>query len=98
MAFVQIMECHTDRVEELMALEEEWQQATEGRHTLRRLMVTRDRSDPKRHLVLAFFDSYESAMVNSDLPETNAFGPRQQELMDAPITFTDLDVVDDRTL
>jgi hypothetical protein len=98
MAFIQIIECHTDRIDELNALEEEWQRATEGRHTLRRAIVTRDRKDPKRHLMLAFFDSYESAMVNSELPETTDFGRRQQELMDAPMTFTDLEVLDDRTV
>jgi quinol monooxygenase YgiN len=96
MAFIQIIECHTDRVEEMIALENEWQQATEGRHTLRRAIVARDRKDPKRHLMLAFFDSYESAMVNSDLPETSAFGEKQQALLDAPMSFTDLDVLEDR--
>ena len=98
MAFIQIMECHTDRIDELMALEEEWQQATKGRNTLRRAIVARDRKDPQRHPVLVFFDSYESAMVNSGLPETEAFATRQQDLMDGPIVFSDLDVIDDRDL
>jgi hypothetical protein len=98
MAFIQIIECRTDRYDELMALEQEWQQATEGRRTLRRAIVTRDRNDPERHLVLAFFDSYESAMENSNLPETGAFGEKQQALMDAPMVFHDLDVIDDREL
>ena len=71
---------HTDhrvphsRYDELTALEDEWEQATEGKRTLRRSIITRDRNDPNRHLVIAFFDSYDSAMVNSNLPETGEFG------------------------
>jgi hypothetical protein len=36
-------------------------------------------------------------MVNSNLPETNEFGQKQQSILDAPMAFTDLDVLDDRT-
>jgi hypothetical protein len=97
MAFVQIIEMRTTRVDELTALEEEWEKATEGKRTLRRSIVTRDRNDPNRYLVLAFFDDYESAMVNSNLPETNEFGQKQAELLDGPMAFTDLDVIEDRS-
>jgi hypothetical protein len=97
MEFIQIIECRTSRIDELQALEEEWEKATEGKRTLRRSIVTRDRKDPDRYLILAFFDSYESAMENSNLPETNEFGQRQGALLDSPMTFTDLDVVDDRS-
>jgi hypothetical protein len=58
--------------------------------------VARDRNDPTRYLVLAFFDSYESAMKNSNLPATTEFGQKQSALLDAPMQFTDLDVIDDR--
>jgi quinol monooxygenase YgiN len=98
MAFIQIIEMRTDRAEELQALNEEWQQATEGKRTIRRAIVTRDRSDPQRHLVLAFFDSYESAMENSQLPETTQMGEKQQALLEAPPVFSDLDVIEDRDL
>ena len=97
MAFIQIIEMRTNRVEELEALEAEWEAATEGRRTLRRSIVGRDRSQPDRHLILAFFDDYESAMVNSNLPETTDFGEKQAALLDAPPAFTDLDVIEDRT-
>ena len=97
MSFVQIIELRTDRAEEVMALDREWEQATEGRRTLRRSIVTRDRTDPRRHLVLAFFDSYESAMQNSELPETQAFAERYRQLVDTDIVFHDLDVIDDHS-
>jgi hypothetical protein len=97
MQFIQIIEMRTSRVDEVQALEDEWQKATEGKRTLRRAIVGRDRNDPDRYLVLAFFDDYESAMANSNLPETAEFGQRQQALADGPMTFTDLDVIDDRS-
>ena len=97
MEFIQIIECRTSKVDELQALEDEWESATEGKRTLRRSIIARDRNDPDRYLVLAFFDSYESAMENSNLPETTEFGQKQALLLDAPMAFTDLDVIDDRS-
>jgi hypothetical protein len=95
MAFVQMMEARTSKFEEIMALEQEWLDATEGRRTLRRTVVGRDREDPKRYVILAFFDSFESAMENSNLPETSEFGRKQGALLDAPMTFVNLDIIDD---
>ena len=80
-----------------MKLDAEWRAATEGKRTLRRSLVTRDRNDPNRYFILAFFDSYESAMVNSNLPETAEFGEKQAKVLDAPMTFIDLDVLDDQS-
>lgn len=97
MAFVQIIEMHTKNYEELQALGDEFFAATEGKRTMQRSFVTRDRNDPDRYLILAFFDSYESAMENSNLPETAAFAEKQMPLLDGPPTFYDLDVIEDRT-
>ncbi len=97
MAFVQIIEMRTKKYEELQALGDEFFAATEGKRTLQRSLVTRDHNDPDRYLILAFFDSYESAMENSNLPETAAFAEKQMPLLDGPPTFFDLDVIEDRT-
>jgi hypothetical protein len=59
--------------------------------------VTRERNDLDRFMILAFFDSYESAMENSNLPETAAFAEKQTPLLDGAPTFYDLDVIEDRT-
>jgi hypothetical protein len=96
MSFVQIIDLHTKNVDEIQNLEREWEQATEGKRTLRRSVIGRDRNDPDHYLILAFFDSYESAMTNSNLPETTEFGKKQGALVDGPMQFIDLDVVDDR--
>jgi hypothetical protein len=63
---------------------------------VRREVVARDRSDPSRYFALVFFDSYESAMENSGLPETQATAEQYAKLSDGPAVFCDLDVVDDR--
>jgi len=97
MAFVQIIDMHTSKFDEISALEDEWRSATEGKRTLRRSVVARDRNDANHVVVLAFFDSYESAMTNSDLPETAAFGQKQSALLDGPMQFTDLDIIEDRS-
>jgi hypothetical protein len=96
MSFIQIIEGHTSKFDELMKLDDEWEKATEGKRTLRRSIVAKDRNDPNRFFVLAFFDSYESAMENSSMPETGVFAEKQQAIMDGPPTFYDLDVVDER--
>ena len=95
MSFVQIMELRTKNVDEIQSLQRDWEKATEGRRTLRRAVVGRDRSDPDRYVILAFFDSYESAMTNSKLAETGEFAAKQAALLDAPPVFTDIDVIEE---
>ncbi len=77
MSFVQIIDMRATNVDDIQNLERQSEQATEGKRTLRRSIIGRDRNDPDHYLVLAFFDSYESAMVNSNLPQTNEFGQKQ---------------------
>lgn len=95
MTFLQIIDCRTSKIDEITALDEKYRAATEGRRTLRRSIVARDRNDPEHHVVLAFFDDYDSAMVNSNLPETATFASNLLELLAGPPTFVDLEVVQD---
>ena len=96
MAFIQLIEMRTENIDEIMKLDEQWEKATEGKRTLRRSIVGRDRNDSDRHVIIAFFDDYESAMENSKLPETQEFATKQTALADT-VQFIDLDVVDDRS-
>ena len=64
---------------------------------MRRSIVTRDRNDPDRYLLVVFFDSYESAMENSNLPETAAVRREADGAARRPAQFSDLDVIEDRT-
>jgi hypothetical protein len=95
MAFVQVIEFRTNDIEEARQIDEEWRRATEGKRTARRQLVTRDRSDPDRYFVMIFFDSYESAMENSGLPETSAAAEKYMKITAGPPVFYDLDVISD---
>jgi hypothetical protein len=97
MAFVQIIEFHTSDIEEARRVNDEWWRATEGKRTVRRELLARDRSDPGRFVAVVFFDSYESAMENSGLPETQASAEQYSKMSDSPPVFYDLDVLEDRT-
>lgn len=96
MAFVQIIEMRTKNFDELQALGEEFLEATEGKRTVRHSVLTRDRNDPERYVLVVFFDSYESAMDNSNLAETAVFAEKQMALLEGPPTFHDLDVIEER--
>src|SRR5882757_3251016 len=97
MQLVQILEFRTSNIDKIRALDDEWRQATDGKRTLRRSLLCQDRNDKGRYLVFAFFDSPESANVNSELPETAAFANQVNAIVDAPLQFQDLDVIEDRT-
>lgn len=97
MTFVQIIEFRTDDIEAMRAAEKDWERATEGKRTARRQMITQDRDDPSRYLSIVFFDSYESAMQNSGLPETKASSDRMAQLSSGPPTFHNLEVLEDHT-
>jgi hypothetical protein len=98
MAFVQIIEFRTSKFDEMRKLEEEWEAAAGPESTARRVITGADREDPGRYLQVVFFDSYESAMENSNLPVTQEFAQKMMALSDGPPTFYNLDVVDDRTM
>ena len=51
---------------------------------------------PGRYFAVVFFDSFESAMKNSGLPETQAAAEQYAKLSDSPPVFYDLDVIEDR--
>ncbi|SRR5271165_6220213 len=93
MAFIQIMEIETDQPDELVAVGDAWYAATEGKRTLLRSVVGRDRNNPERYVLVAFFDDAESAMRNSTLPETEHFAARIAEVARGPLIFRDLDVI-----
>jgi hypothetical protein len=96
MGFVQIIEFTTTDIDGIRAVGEAWEQSTAGKNTLRRRVITQDRDHPGHYFSIVFFDSYESAMENSGLPETKALSARMAELAEGPATFRNLDVLDER--
>jgi hypothetical protein len=97
MAFIQVIEYRTSKIDEMRAVGDEWEAASKAQGgTASRVIVCEDRDDPGRYFNLAFFDSYESAMQNSEMPMTQEFAGRMMGLADGPPTFYNLDVIDDR--
>jgi quinol monooxygenase YgiN len=94
-AFVQLVEFKTSKADEMKSLVEEWARTTEGKRTARRWVLGQDRDNSGSYCTIVFFDSYESAMENSELPETDALSKKLMDLSDGPPTFHNLDVVED---
>ena len=51
-SFVQIMQLKTSKVDEIRAAVDEWQKATEGKRTVERSAICRDRDNPGRYSVV----------------------------------------------
>jgi hypothetical protein len=97
MSFVQIIEFRTSKIDEMRKVGDDWEAAAGGDSKARRRVMCEDRDNPGRYFNIVFFDSYEDAMENSNLPVTQEFSQKMMALGDGPPTFYDLDVVDDRT-
>ncbi len=98
MAFVQIIQYKTSKIDEMRKLGEEWEAAAGDSGTARRVMVCADRDNPGQYLTIVSFGSYEEAMENSNLPMTQEFSQKMMALGDGPPTFYNLDVLDDRSI
>ena len=96
MAFLQIIDFRTSDPDGVKKIDDEWEAATEGKRTVRREIVARDRNDPSHHVVLVFFDSYESAQENARLPETQAAAEKYAAATKG-LSYIDLDVIDERS-
>jgi len=97
MSFVQIIEFRTSKFDAMREVEKEWEQATEGKRKSGRRVLAQDRDNPGRYFNIVFFDSYEDAMANSSMPETDAFSKKMMSFADGAPTFYNLDVVDERS-
>ena len=92
MAFIQIIEFKTSRIDEFNAALDEWLKRTAGQRAATRGIQTKDRDQRDTYVQIVEFPSYEEAMANSDLPETSAIAAQLASLCDAPPTFRNLDV------
>ena len=93
MAFIQIIEFKTSRIDELNAALDEWLAQTKGKRAATRGTQTRDRDAANTYVQIVEFPSYEEAMANSQMPATSEFAERLAALCDAPPTFRNLDVL-----
>ena len=97
MTFVQIIEYRTPDIQTMMKVLQEWREASRGVSTARRELVLQDRDDPGHYYTVVFFDSRESALRNSELPQTRAASAQLAELADGPPLFTNLEVLLDQS-
>lgn len=91
--FVQIMEIETSRIDEVVALSERMAHERGESLLASKATVTEDRDNPHHYFVVVEFDSYETAMKNSNDPETTRYAGELGELLDAPPRFHNLDVI-----
>ncbi|MER5435590.1 ester cyclase [Streptomyces sp. NPDC002588] len=98
MTFVQLIDCRTSRFDEMDRLMDTWVEQTRGKRTATHAVVGKDRSDGSHFIEIVEFPSYEEAMRNSNLPETDKVFRELVALCDEMPTFTDLDVVRDEQL
>lgn len=98
MAFAQMFEYTTSDPDEVRRIHEDWEQKTAGKRSARRGLLLKHRDDPNRYCEIVFFDSYDSAMENSDLPETQEYAKRFREAVDGEPTYTNFDILEDRSL
>jgi quinol monooxygenase YgiN len=94
MAFVQTIEFTTDNIDGVRALGKEWEAASSGKRSATRRTIAEDRDRPGTYVILVEFPSYEAAMENSKLPETQKFSARMMEAAGSEATFRNLDVVE----
>lgn len=93
MTFAQVIDFKTGRYSDLDQLMDRWVEQTKGKRTASHSLIGKDRADSSHFVEIIEFPSYEEAMANSNLPETNRIFEEMVALCDGMPTFTDLDVV-----
>ena len=94
MQFIQVIEFRTTQSDEMQRLGNEWEAAAASDSKARRRVLARDREDAEHYFNIVFFDSYEEAMENSNLPVTQQFSAKMMALTDGEPTFHNLDVLE----
>lgn len=94
MGFVQIIEFKTSNIDEMRKISDEFEAATQGKRTATRMALCEDRDRPGTYVQMVEFPSYEEAMKNSELPETQEISKKLQSLADGSATFRNLEVID----
>ncbi|MER5931689.1 ester cyclase [Streptomyces sp. NPDC002054] len=98
MTFVQIIDYKTRRYDDLSDLMDRYVAQSQGKRTVTHSMIGKDLEDGEHYVDVVEFPSYEDAMKNSQLPETDRMFKEMVALCDGMPTFTNLDVVRDEML
>lgn len=98
MTFVQVIDYETTRFDEMNALIDRYAEQAAGRRTVTHTLIGKDRDAQTHYVDLVEFPSYEEAMRNSQLPETDRMFQEMVALCDGMPKFMNLDVVRDEYL
>lgn len=98
MTFVQLIDCRTSKYDDMNRLMDSWVEATQGKRTATHSMIAKDRAKAGHYVEIVEFPSYEEAMRNSNLPETNRIFEQMVAICDETPSFTNLDVMRDEQL
>jgi steroid delta-isomerase-like uncharacterized protein len=98
MKFVQIIDYKTARFDDMNAVMDQWVEQTKGKRTAAHAVTGKDRTESNHYVEIVEFPSYEVAMQNSRLPETDKMFKEMVALCDGMPSFTDLDVVREEQL
>jgi len=89
--FVQVIEFKTSRFDEIEQMADDYDLNSDA-NTARRVIIVEDRDNPGTYFNIVEFDSYDSAMENSNRPEVGQFAEAMQKICDGPPKFYNLDV------
>ena len=95
MNFIQTISYTTTRPDEIKAVSDQFERENPDAPGLVGVKVLKDRDRENAYLIVAEFENYDVAMENSARPETDAFARKMAELVDAPPTFGNYDVIDE---
>ncbi|GGO88564.1 hypothetical protein [Wenjunlia tyrosinilytica] len=98
MTFVQVIEYDTERPADMDQLLDRWMESTEGKRTAFHEIHAKDRDRPNHYVDIVEFPSYEQAMRNNDLPETQRIAAQMEDLCTGEPRFMNLDVLRDEKL
>lgn len=93
MTFVQIIEYETSRADEMKTLVDQWMAQTEGKRTVVSELHGEDHEKPGHFVDIVEFPSYEQAMANSNLPETQRMASQMEALCTGKPRYLNLDVM-----
>jgi hypothetical protein len=87
MSFVQVIDFTTSRYDEVGDIMDQWTAATREKRTPTRWLIGRDRDRANHFIEVVEFASYDAAMRNNALPETQMFSQRISDVCD-DVVFT----------
>lgn len=92
MAFIQSVQIKSKNFDQIKKISDEWRAQTAGQRTATRATICKDRDNADTYYVLVEFPSYDAAMKNSQMPQTDEFSKQIADLADE-VKFFNLDVI-----